>query len=536
MKKIFSLLKATMTTGMNLFNVKMKGKSGKYLPFVLAFLVMFSLYGNAEMIFEGLVPTGMGFVGISLFVLLVAMLVLLEGIYKSGDLLFNCKDDQLLLSLPIKKSTVLFIRIFKFYVFELLYHFLFFAPAIASYIHWFGFSWSFLCVSIIMLIFLPIIPVVLSCFFGAIIKGIASRFKRKTLLQTIGTIILLAALFALSFGAEAFISKIAENATSINEIITKIYYPAGVYADLIVKFDLLKLIIFILINIAIVVAFIYVLSKVYFNINSKLKGVISTQRTKKKIEDVKIKANSQIGALIKKEFITFFKIPVFLMNAGISSMMYIVISIVALVKYDSLINSLVTGGMNIETVTASIPAYHFLLIVFVALSTTITSSMISLEGKNINIIKSLPVSTDRILRSKIYTSLILSIPALIIGNIILYCKLQYGIIEFLLIMVLSFLLPIFSSLLGLIVNLRFPKLDAENSAQIVKQSASSLVSVMAGMAIIFSTVFIVIELTDKAVAPLWIILGGTIISAILDIILYIVLTTYGVKKFRQLNN
>ena len=535
MKKVFSLLKATMTTGMNLFNVKMKGKRGKYLPFFLAFLVMFSLYGNAEMIFEGLAPTGMGFVGISMFVLLVAMLVLLEGIYKSGDLLFNCKDDQLLLSLPIKKSTVLFIRIFKFYVFELLYHFLFFAPAIASYIHWFGFSWSFLCVSIIMLILLPIIPVVLSCLLGAIVKGVASRFKRKALLQTIGTIILLAGLFALSFGTEAFISKIAENATSINEVITKIYYPAGVFADLIIKFDLLKLLIFVLVNVVIVVAFIYILSKVYFNINSKLKGVISTQRTKKKIEDVKIKANSQIGALIKKEFITFFKIPVFLMNAGISSMMYIIVSIVALVKYDSLVNSLVTGGMSIETITTNIPAFHFLLIVFVALSTTITSSMISLEGKNINIIKSLPVSTDRILRSKIYTSLILSIPALIVGNIILYCKLQYGIIEFLLIMVLSFLLPIFSSLLGLIVNLRFPKLDAENNTQIVKQSASSLVSVMAGMAIIFSTVFVVIELTDKAIAPLWIVLGGTVISAILDVVLYIVLTTYGVKRFRQLN-
>ena len=536
MKKIFSLLKATMTTGMNLFNVKAKGKSGKYLPFALAFLVMFSLYGNAEMIFEGLVPTGMGFVGISLFVLLVAMLVLIEGIYKSGDLLFNCKDDQLLLSLPIKKSTVLFIRIFKFYVFELLYHFLFFAPAVVSYIHWFGFSWSFLLVSIIMLILLPIIPVVLSCLLGAVVKGIASRFKRKALLQTLGTIVLLIGLFALSFGAEVFISKIAENATSINEVITKIYYPAGVYADLIIKFDLLKLIIFILVNIAIVVAFIYLLSKVYFNINSKLKGVISTQRTKKKIEDVKIKSNSQIGALIKKEFVTFFKIPVFLMNAGISSIMYLIVSIVALVKYDSLIESFANSGMTIENITANIPVYHFILIVFVALSTTITSSMISLEGKNINIIKSLPVSTDRILRSKIYTSLILSIPALILGNIILYCKMQYGIIEFLLIMILSFLLPLLSSLFGLIINLRFPKLNAENNTQIVKQSVSSFVSVMAGMTVIFSTLFVVISLIDKGITPIWIILAATIITAVLDIILYVVLTTYGVRKFRQLNN
>ena len=357
MKKIISLLKATMTSGMNIFNIKLKGSSSKYVAPLLAFLVMFSLYGNAEMIFEGLAPLGMGYVGISMFVFMVAILVLFEGIYKSGELMFNCKDDQLLLSLPIKKSTVLFSRIFKFYVFEVIYHFLFFAPAVASYFHWFGFSWSFLFTSIVMLLVLPIIPIIISCIIGALITGVASRFKKKSFLQILGTIIVLVAVMALSFGAEAFLANVAENAKSVNEILRKIYYPAGVYADLIIKFDIVELLVFVLINVAIFAGFIFVLSKVYFKINSRMKGVLTTEKTKKHKTTGKLsfKSRSQVSTLIRKEFNTFFKIPVFLMNAGMSSLLYIGISIVAIVKSDALFKTLEEGGMQIADILANVP-------------------------------------------------------------------------------------------------------------------------------------------------------------------------------------
>ena len=33
-------------------------------------------------------------------------MTIIEGVYKAGPLLFNCRDDQLLLSLPIKRRTV----------------------------------------------------------------------------------------------------------------------------------------------------------------------------------------------------------------------------------------------------------------------------------------------------------------------------------------------------------------------------------------------------------------------------------------------
>ena len=41
----------------------------------------------------------------------IVNLQIMEGIYKTSSLLFNCKDDNLLFSLPIKRSEVLLDRI-----------------------------------------------------------------------------------------------------------------------------------------------------------------------------------------------------------------------------------------------------------------------------------------------------------------------------------------------------------------------------------------------------------------------------------------
>ena len=125
MGKLFSLLKASMTDGMQIFRISKNSAKGKKsnqtgLLIAIAALIGFSIWVYADKLLDSLTDVGAGFVVLTLFVIITSVLTLVEGIYKSGDLLFNCRDDDLMLSLPIKKSTVLFIRVFKLYVFELL--------------------------------------------------------------------------------------------------------------------------------------------------------------------------------------------------------------------------------------------------------------------------------------------------------------------------------------------------------------------------------------------------------------------------------
>ena len=116
MKKIISLIRATMTSDMKLFKIKTKKNSRMsniLIPAFTALYLMFMIWGMANTMFEKLAPLHLQYILLSLAVFGISIMTIIEGVYKTSSLIFKCKDDQLLLSLPIKKRTVLFIRIFK---------------------------------------------------------------------------------------------------------------------------------------------------------------------------------------------------------------------------------------------------------------------------------------------------------------------------------------------------------------------------------------------------------------------------------------
>ena len=539
MKKLYSLIRACMTSDMNIFKIKQKKdnkKSNLSLLLFISFIFMFSVWTYANMFFEKMAPLHLQSIVLSIFVFMISILTIGEGIYKTGPLLFNCKDDQLLLSLPIKRRTVLFIRIFKFYVFELAFNSLFIIPLVIAYVRWTEqISWTFFLTSFIMILFLPIIPIVLSCIIGTITTSLASRFKFKNLAQIVTTTIMLLVIFYISFNLDGFFNYLTQHAKGLNDLITKIYYPAGIYAKLATNFNILDLIIFILVNITIFVITIFILSKFYFKINSRLKKVTTTKKTN--IDSLTIKRNNPIKSLIKKEFNTFFKTPVFIINAGFGLVLFIVSAIAVSIKFNDLIPILTDPtkfNISKELIDSNLSLIVYILIVMAGFMTSITNSVISLEGKNINIVKSLPIKTINILMSKVYSSLLITTFPMILGDIILFIRFRISILEMILLLVLSILIPLISHFIGIIVNLKYPKLDWENSAEVVKQSTSSFIAVLIGIMLLVINSVIMVNIIGK-VNALLILCIMTLIYLLLNIILYLYLSTRGVKLFNKLS-
>lgn len=538
MGKLYSLLRACMTSDMSLFKIKTKknSKISTLIPMVIAIYLMLFIWGSANSLFEKVVFMHIQYVFLSIFVFGISIMTFIEGIYKSGPLMFNCKDDDLLFSLPIERRTVLFVRIFKFYIFELLFNSLFLLPIMIAYIRWAEYlSWTYFLSSLVMLFMLPIIPIVLSCIIGIITSGLVSKFKYKNIAQIIISMTFLVFVLYISYNVNNLFKYFVKHATSMNDVITKIYYPAGVYAKLVTNFNIIDLLMFVLINISIFVVVIFILSKFYFKINSNLKRVTINKKTN--ITDLVIRAKSKNKSLINKELSTFFKIPVFIINAGFALLLFILATIVISFKFDSVIPFLTDSkGFNLskDLIMDNLSLLIFALISITAYMTSITNSVISLEGRNINIIKSLPISTKTILMSKIYSSLILTTPVLLMGDIVLFIKFRINVIDMLLLIVLSILIPLVSHFIGLIVNLKYPKLDAENSTEVVKQSTSSFLSVMIGMILLMISIVIIIRVVGKINSTLVLIMA-TILYILIDTILYLYLITRGVKDFNRLS-
>ena len=532
MKKLYSLIRASMSSDMNIFKIKQKkdSKSSKILmPLFISLCFMFAIWTYANMLFEKMAPLHLQFIVIALSAFVTAIMVIVEGIYKAGPLIFNCKDDQLLLSLPIKRRTVLFIRIFKFYVFEVMFNALFIIPLMIAYIRWAEpLEWTFFLTSVVMIFFLPIIPVIISCIIGAITSGLSSRFKYKNAAQIIISMLFLVGVLYISMNLENMMEYITKNATSINEVITKIYYPAGVYSELTTNFNVVTLLIFMGINILLFTIGIMVLSKFYFKINSRLKKV--TIHKSKKVKEITYNSRSVTSSLVKKELNVFFKTPVFIINAGFGIVLFLIAVIALCVKGESMFKVL----ENYQELFDNISLVIFALIGMASFTTSITSSMISLEGKNINILKSLPVPTKKILISKVIASSVLTIPAIIIGTIILFIKFNIPIIDMILLLILSIVTPLISHLLGLIINLKYPKLDFDNAAEVVKQSSSTFVSTTLGFLLLMFTVVLLLNVVGTINSSL-LLLILTLVYVLVDIILYLMLIKSGTKSFNSLS-
>lgn len=116
---------------------------------------------------------------------------------------------------------------------------------------------------------------------------------------------------------------------------------------------------------------------------------------------------------------------------------------------------------------------------FVAISCT-TSSSISLEGNNIWILKSAPVPTLTILLSKIAVNLTITVPIVVVSSVLLMISLGTGWMESLLLLVIPVLYACLTAMIGVIVNLKLPKLEWTNEVTVVKQSASVLVTILLG--------------------------------------------------------
>lgn len=536
MSKIISLLKAVMSQDMNLFRYKLKKKSSKIssimFPIFLAILVMAGIGTYAVMFAYELTPLNLTHVVLTMYIIFTVVITLIEGIYKTQGILFDAKDSDLLFSLPIKKSTIFFARIFKLLVFQYLYNLLFMLPAFAVYAYFENPGISFYLISIIMTLLIPIIPTIISALLGSIIKTISVKFKAQKLIQVLSTTIVFIGIFFLSFKLKDIITSVVQNAMSINNTLTNIYYPAKLYIRLIQDFKIQDFLMLLAINIIPAILFIYIASINYFKVISKSKETSGSKKMKNNIQNIKTK--SKIQALVSKEIKRYFSSTVYIFNTALGIILMLVITITLCVNLDGAINAVLEGediGLTMEQIKSYIPKIYFQIVIYTACMTSITSSSISLEGKSLYILKTIPIETRKIFKAKIITSNIITMPIMFVSEIIFYIIFRPEIKDIIFILLATIIMPTLTAIIGLLVNLKHPKLNASSDTEVVKQSASSGISVLIGM--LLGMISIVTAVIFYNSIDLCYIIELTILTVI-TIVLWTILKKYGQKRFMQI--
>ncbi len=524
MSKIWLLLKINL---LNIFglaelkNFQHKKKSLQFLLItVLAFGVLFFyVYQYSSLLMDGYLMLEIPHVLLVQMFVLASTFILFTTIYKANGLLFNFKDYDMVMSLPITTKSIVISRIILTYIYNIFYNLLIMLPSFLVYVTRTNPDIGFYFLYFITLVILPLVPMILGAIIGSIVTYVSSYFKRKNIINVVFSIVFMALIMYISSNSDQTAIDAANIGVSIVNIFDKIYPLSKVYSSIISEGNLLALLIYISLPLLLFYLFTIVLSSNYKRIN----GLITSNSTNKNYKLKKLKTSSVLVSLYKKEFKRYFSSSTYVLNTGVGYIL-LIISCFALVTFgqDKLALFLAIPNMNFQNV---IP---LLMAMFVSISST-TSSSISLEGKKLWIIKSLPVNVKDIFKSKVLVNLSLSVPTIIIVGGVFSLYFKFSLVGVLLTFIIPLLYAYLSAYLGLLINLYFPKFDYANEVQVVKQSMASFIAVMIGM--LFAIVPLAIDIKDFN-HNLYLSLIGLIIL-ILNIIVKRLVDTKGVKLFNK---
>lgn len=520
---------------MRIFIIAGKDKKRRHaLLATVVILLSASIFSSAYMMARNMAENGMQHNVLALYVMATTVLTVMEGVYKTSSLLFNCHDNDLLLSLPIRKSTITFIRIFKFYVFEVFYNAIFLVPAILAYIITTEIDATFYLVAVLMLLLLPVIPVAVSCVVGAITSAISTRFKKRPMIEILISITSLVVILILAFSLTQSNGLSAEAISSISNNITSYYYPADAFVKLATSFSAIELLKFVAINLVVFALVVLLIGKLYYPIVVRANTVKRPSGDKFKPS---FKRRNQTWAMVKKELRKYFNTPVLVSNTVIGLVLFLVVVVILCLKFNDavgLIEKQSNFQISPEVALGFTPGVAFVLVTFSSLMTFITTTMISLEGRAFNILKTMPVSGIKVFSSKILASVLLVIPVMVLGSLIMFARFQFGALDFLLILVASVVMPLVTETAGIFIDLRYARFDADSDAEIVKQSPGVMVASFMGLGITIFTISIAVLLI--------IFIGQTIGILIVDLIyivilavLWFVLRNYGERKYLEIS-
>lgn len=459
---------------------------------------------------------------IGAMVAISSFLIFFTSIYKAIGLIIHCKDYDLLASLPISSTVLILSKWLILYFLNLLFTFLIMVPTVIVYSEYVSISVSFIFFYLISLFFIPLLPMILGTLAGTVIHVIAGRFKQKNLVNILLNFILICFIMYYSVSLNSM-DKLIDFGQAITQILNHLYPLTEWYIKAICQSDKLYFTAFIAINALSFILFNHFLAKHYVYLNH-LTDNSSAYKNKYSLKNTK-EQSVQI-TLLKKEWQRYLSSPIYVVNTATGIVLQTLATLfIAFKGIDFLKQILVLYNIS-DGLTGILP----LLFCFTIGILPTTASSISFEGKQLWLVKSLPIEPMKLFKAKMSIQFLLYFPLTLINILILAYKLNLSLLTIVIIISMTFLYTVFSAIVGLIINLHFPTFDWDSEVKVVKQSLATFVMLIITMITILIPGYFYIHFATQVM----ILYSFIIIFILLDILGYYYLKTSGIKIFKNL--
>ncbi len=484
----------------------------------------FLFYQMMDTLCEPLVNAGLAWLYFALAGSAAMALGVIGSVFATQHQLFEAKDNEFLLSMPIPPLKILLSRMLVLYINTFLFEAVIFVPAIIKWAQMSSLNPTELIFAAVILLIQPLLALTLSCILGWLVALISSRMRNKSLITIILSLLFIAGYYYIYFKINDLLSLILANAAKVGRTVKAALYPLYQMGNAMTG-DSVSFIIFLAIVIGAFGITCFVLAATF------LKVALTKRSAKKaKYQEKTLKVSNIRTALFKRELIHLSKNPVYMLNCALGTLLMVLGAVFIIIK-SSMIKDFIA---SIPFASNLLAPMMCLAICFIASANMLTTPSISIEGKSLWLLQSFPIPGWTVLKSKLSLHIVLTgIPALLCSSVIA-AIFKFNALMTVLLFVTPIVYILLSAVVGLIINLRFPMLNWSSEAVAIKQSTSPLLSMLFNWSILGLSVALYF-LTDNFLNQDIYLLLITVIWAILALLLMYRLKTKGAKKFAALS-
>lgn len=500
MRKFFSLLKLQINAQYGfsnaLYNIKHDKKAfwkgvGIGIAILLALgevigiytFLMYQLYSGAAMINAPQMILTMA-------AICSGLIVLIFGIFYIIGTLFLARDTEFLASLPLSQGSVFMTKFAMVLLGEYPFAFFLMLPPVIIYGIGTQKGVIYYILAIICTLLLPFLPLVISAFLALLLMNIVSRSKRRDMITIIGSIIMMVLFIGgqnylmsrMPENREDFLMALLQSSDAIIEFmgrafppsiwITKVLSSGGVDS----AWNLLFLVA------ATIAAFlaVYLLASFIYQ-----RGATAQLETRSAPGKTKLtyRRSSQVFTIFKNELLIILRTPIYALNSLVVVFMAPLLLAIPFFggnfSNDSDLQFIFQflGNNDSQAILMLVSAGIITLLVMInpAVSTTF-----SREGKNIWVLKTIPVKPVVQVYGKLLAGYSISFVAALVTIVIAMFLFKINVLTAIMILILCSLALVPVSSIGLYIDLIRPKLQWNNPQEAIKQNMNAMLAMLIG--------------------------------------------------------
>ena len=531
------LLKTRLLALLDRFSGSKNGKkaidSGKIAMLTVCVLVLAGLAGWAlsllcKPIYNGFSQNGVTWLYYALAGGVAFLLSFMMTMFYAQGAIFEAKDNEMLLSMPIPPRAILISRIGTLYILNLVITAVIVGTAGVVHATIAGASFIGVVIVILSILLLSLIATTLSCLLGWLVSLATRRMRRKAVFSVVLSLLFIGVFYFVMWGdIKGTLNNMMANSAGIADIFRGPLYPFFAMGKAIAEHDFVMLLIFAAICI---VPF----AVVFAVLSASFVKIVTTKVGAKRLEykAKAVKQDSVIWALTKKDLTRLGNSSSYMLNACLGLLFSMIISVGTLVAGNAIIDFILERFAHLSNTNTEIAPYLVaVLLSFMGGYCAISSAAISVESNNLWILKSIPVTANEVLKSKLLSHLVPAIPVSLLSSLLIVLAMPMNGLEILAIFLMPLGAHLFSAHLGLIINLYFGRTDFPNEAKAVKSSSSSLVPTLLtfGLSLLPSILYFTV-LGKQGIPISTPILAMTGLFLVMDIAMFIFLGSKAAQK------